>query len=202
MHYLSNKRGVGYIDTAVKIIIAVVVGALILGGLFLLFGGDSGILGKADSEVKELMDVNEDNITVRSATTGTGGQNTLEYSYDGKHWYTPNMPDYGETATVYGLLNNGNSDAPVHVALIKDGTQYYVLTSTNRGANWTEQVSFTANAITHCYYGTSSQLPSTSGSFQGEAFVIRWQKGTKTFYTMISRDERFKLPEWSDLILI
>ncbi|MBZ2175622.1 DUF6133 family protein [Schnuerera sp. xch1] len=35
---VSNNRGEGYIDTAVKILIAVVLGALLLGGLYLLFG--------------------------------------------------------------------------------------------------------------------------------------------------------------------
>lgn len=34
----TNNRGEGYIDTAVKILIAVVLGALLLAGLYLLFG--------------------------------------------------------------------------------------------------------------------------------------------------------------------
>lgn len=33
-----NQSGEGYIDTAVKILIAVVLGALLLAGLYLLFG--------------------------------------------------------------------------------------------------------------------------------------------------------------------
>lgn len=35
---LGNNRGEGYIDTAVKILIAVVLGALLLAGLYVLFG--------------------------------------------------------------------------------------------------------------------------------------------------------------------
>lgn len=35
---VSNNRGEGYIDTAVKILIAVVLWALLLAGLYLLFG--------------------------------------------------------------------------------------------------------------------------------------------------------------------
>ncbi len=35
---VSNNSGEGYIDTAVKILIAVVLGALLLAGLYLLFG--------------------------------------------------------------------------------------------------------------------------------------------------------------------
>jgi hypothetical protein len=35
---ISNNKGEGYIDTAVKILIAVVLGALLLAGLYALFG--------------------------------------------------------------------------------------------------------------------------------------------------------------------
>ena len=35
---ISNNQGEGYIDTAVKILIAVVLGALLLAGLYALFG--------------------------------------------------------------------------------------------------------------------------------------------------------------------
>ena len=35
---LCNTRGEGYIDTAIKILIAVVLGALLLAGLYALFG--------------------------------------------------------------------------------------------------------------------------------------------------------------------
>ncbi|WP_437126106.1 DUF6133 family protein [Lacrimispora amygdalina] len=35
---LSGSRGDGYIDTAIKILIAVVLGALLLAGLYALFG--------------------------------------------------------------------------------------------------------------------------------------------------------------------
>lgn len=35
---LNDRRGEGYVDTAVKILMAVVIGALVLGGLYALFG--------------------------------------------------------------------------------------------------------------------------------------------------------------------
>ncbi len=35
---LNNQRGEGYVDTAVKILMAVVIGALVLAGLYALFG--------------------------------------------------------------------------------------------------------------------------------------------------------------------
>ncbi len=35
---LSSQRGEGFVDTAIKILIAVVIGALVLAGLYALFG--------------------------------------------------------------------------------------------------------------------------------------------------------------------
>ena len=37
---LASKRAEGYVDTGVKILIAVVIGALLLGGLYVLFDLD------------------------------------------------------------------------------------------------------------------------------------------------------------------
>ena len=37
-HILSKNAGEGYIDTAIKILLAVVIGALLLAGLYALFG--------------------------------------------------------------------------------------------------------------------------------------------------------------------
>ena len=36
---LASNRAEGFVDTAVKILMAVVIGALVLGGLYLLFSG-------------------------------------------------------------------------------------------------------------------------------------------------------------------
>ena len=37
-HALASRSGEGYVDTAVKILMAVVIGALVLAGLYALFG--------------------------------------------------------------------------------------------------------------------------------------------------------------------
>ena len=52
---LRNNRGEGSVSTGVKVIIAVVIGALILSGLYLLFAGDNGILSKVSGEVEDMM---------------------------------------------------------------------------------------------------------------------------------------------------
>ena len=49
---IENVKAEGYVDTGVKIIIAVVVGAVILGGLYALFNGF--ILPRLNTEIGEM----------------------------------------------------------------------------------------------------------------------------------------------------
>ncbi len=49
---IENVKAEGYVDTGVKIIIAVVVGAVILGGLYVLFNGV--ILPRLNTEIGEM----------------------------------------------------------------------------------------------------------------------------------------------------
>ena len=51
---LENAKGEGYIDTGVKIIIGVVVGAVILGGLYALF--DNVILPTLETRIGGMFD--------------------------------------------------------------------------------------------------------------------------------------------------
>lgn len=49
---IENAKAEGYVDTGVKIIIAVVVGAVILGGLYALF--NSVILPRLNTEIQNM----------------------------------------------------------------------------------------------------------------------------------------------------
>lgn len=49
---INNDRGEGYIDTAVKILIAVVLGALLLAGLYALFG--EVVMPTLEERIKEM----------------------------------------------------------------------------------------------------------------------------------------------------
>lgn len=49
---LDNKKAEGYVDTGLKILIAVVIGALLLAGLYTLF--DDTIMPTLTEKVKEL----------------------------------------------------------------------------------------------------------------------------------------------------
>ena len=53
---LANNRGEGYVDTGVKILIAVVIGALLLAGLYTLF--NTTIMPTVTTKVTELFGYN------------------------------------------------------------------------------------------------------------------------------------------------
>ena len=53
---LANNRGDGYVDTGVKILIAVVIGALLLAGLYTLF--NTTIMPTVTAKVTELFSYN------------------------------------------------------------------------------------------------------------------------------------------------
>ena len=53
---LANTRGEGYVDTGVKILIAVVIGAFLLAGLYTLF--NTTIMPTVTSKVTELFSYN------------------------------------------------------------------------------------------------------------------------------------------------
>ena len=196
---LLNNKGEAHVGTGVKIIIAVVIGALILGGIYLLFAGDNGIMSNLNNEVEGMMGY-EQELRYQRSYDDERNVYVIQYSYDGRHWHDSTVPTISSTATVYGVMSNHSEDDPIEVALLQDGTQYYVLTSTDKGLNWTQAYSFkAANGITHFYYGTSDALPKTAGSFSGEKFVIRYWSGGKTYYTMVSMGLTWQAG-WSDLI--
>ena len=198
--YLCNKSGEGHVDTALKIIIGVVIGAVILGGLYLLFAGDGGVVDQLDTEIVGMMDYTQE-LRVERAYNEDSGQYYLRYSYDGKHWSNSEVPSYGETATVYGVMSNNSESNPIEISLMKEGTKYYILASTDGGITWSERANFTASGgITHFYYGTSDALPSTAGSFSGEKFVIRYWAGGSTYHTLTSMGLTWQTGGCSDLI--
>ncbi len=49
---LKNKRAEGFVDTAVKILMSVVIGALVLGGLYMLF--KDTVLPELSQKIKDM----------------------------------------------------------------------------------------------------------------------------------------------------
>ena len=92
---LSNRSGEGTLSVGVKIIFAVVVGALILGGLFALYR--NVIFPKLNQKVEGMLHT-EDPVQVRK------DGNSVQYSYDGETWKDCSIPGMGASATVQAVL--------------------------------------------------------------------------------------------------
>ena len=160
VHKLRNKKGEGYINTGVKIIIAVVIGALILGGLYLLFAGDGGVMDKMNEEVTGMMHYNEIPLSIDTRNeSGYDYLKDLSYTYDGKTWYKSEVPTYESTALIECYASHEN----MHIATVRDSKGVYMISSTDGGITWAQRKSWSTSyaAETNFYWNESS------GDFRG-----------------------------------
>ena len=130
-HYkksLLNKSGEGHIDTGIKIIIGIVIGALILGGLYALF--DNLVMPKLNAKVQDMMHYEEGASAYRYGAT----LSSLQYSYDGSTWLSSEIPELDENASVKKLLNTSEKD--FSLALVYDSKNVYILKTEDNGAHW------------------------------------------------------------------
>lgn len=123
---LSNKRGEGHIDMAVKIIIAVVIGSLLLGGFYLLFS--QVIMPTVDTKIQTMMNVGGE-LQIRE------NNGCLEKSIGGGNWTSVSVP--GNTADskviqVESITVNGKT---VWVIVSQASTMYSAI-STPDLATW------------------------------------------------------------------
>jgi hypothetical protein len=130
-HYkksLLNKSGEGHIDTGIKIIIGIVVGTLILGGLYALF--DNLVMPKLNAKVQDMMHYEEGASAYRYGAT----LSSLQYSYDGSTWLSSEIPELDENASVKKVLNTSEED--FSLALVYDSKNVYILKTEDNGAHW------------------------------------------------------------------
>ena len=130
-HYknsLLNNSGEGHIDTGIKIIIGIVIGALILGGLYALF--DNLVMPKLNAKVQDMMHYEEGASAYRYGAT----LSSLQYSYDGSTWLSSEIPELDENASVKKVLNTSEKD--FSLALVYDSKNVYILKTEDNGAHW------------------------------------------------------------------
>ncbi len=158
MHKLNNNKGEGYISTGVKIIIAVVIGALILSGLYLLFAGNGGVMDQLNKEVGGMMHHNELPSSV-GTNNDTDYLKDLKYTYDGQTWFDAEVPTYDSTAVIECYASHEN----MHIATVRDSKGVYMISSTDGGITWAQRKSWspTYAAETDFYWNESS------GDFRG-----------------------------------
>lgn len=124
---LKNHKGEGYIDVSVKILIAVVLGALILAGLYLLF--QSVIFPNMNHQMEQMMNTG----TERQLRQNNG---RLEYSYDGENWKGSECSGVADGSTVKYLVSVVNGDSTVWLMSCTSSEGARLYTSTD-GSNWT-----------------------------------------------------------------
>lgn len=127
--YLANKSGEGYINTAVIIIIAVVVGGLLIGGLYFLFAGDNGVFNQLNNEIDHMVNTGE-TIQLKSQS------NQLMYSYDGQTWDVAQTKGVADGSTLKQLTSITKNDQKVWVTVFRDSNGDKAYSSLD-GVNWT-----------------------------------------------------------------
>lgn len=124
---MSNKSGESSVKMAAIIVIAVVVGALILAGLYVLY--QNVILPKTTNEVEAMIYTGE-SVQVRKTT------NSVQYSYDGETWKNGNVPGLDSTSIVTNVLSVETDESVVWLMSFKSSSRAYACLSLN-GIDWT-----------------------------------------------------------------
>ena len=105
---LTNKRGEAYIKTALIIIISIVIGGLLLGGLYLLFAGENGVMKQTDDKVYDMFNIGGE-MTLKHEGT------QLMYSYDGDTWKSVKVTGMDDTGRITNYFTLGEGDSLVHI---------------------------------------------------------------------------------------
>ena len=164
---ITNKRGEASVKTALIIIISVVIGALLLGGLYLLFAGDNGVMAQADNKVYDMFN------TGNAVTLKHEGEQLL-YSYDGETWKQVKVTGLTETGriTKYITLTSGEGD--IHLVCIQNDTGYVISRSVD-GKEWTPvRTSSESMSLSSKNGGTYAFLSYSNGMSYTSSDGINW----------------------------
>ena len=119
---LTNKRGEGHIKTAVIIIAAVVIGGLLIAGLYALFAGNNGIFRKVDTRIDEM-------VNTGGARQLRLNDHQMEYSYDGETWNPLEISGVSRDAVTNYFVTVENGDQTVYLISCKsDKARLYTST--------------------------------------------------------------------------
>ena len=176
---MNNKCGEGYISTGVKIIISVVIGALILGGVYLLFAGNGGIVDQTNDEIRDMMHYNESPTNI-GVLNDSNLAKDLAFTYDGKEWYSANVPNYGENATIDSTASHGS----VYAAIVRDAKNVYLISSTDGGINWEQRVSWSTSEAQYATVQWREQYQKWEASYSNSFYCqiyksydgVTWEK--------------------------
>ena len=128
-HILSDKKGEGHINTAVIIIIAVVIGGLLIAGLYALFAGNNGVFDQLSNEIDHMSNTGEEMQLKKEG-------NALYYSYDGNTWEKVRIAGMDESSTVTNYLTAGEGESTVHLVTYLSGTGGATACYSLNGIDW------------------------------------------------------------------
>ena len=171
---LANKRGEGHIKTAVIIISAVVIGGLLIAGIYSLFAGRNGVLKKTEDKLEEMVNTGGTyQIRVES--------NELQYSYDGETWKATTVNGTAEDAVPKKLVSCQNGNDTVWIIYTLSATNHaWVHTSTD-GKTWTPQF-YDDVSITLSKSGSKARVICHDGREYTSTNGVDWDMISTKFY--------------------
>lgn len=126
---ITNKRGEASVKTAIIIIISVVIGALLLGGLYLVFAGDNGVFEQTDNKVYDMFNMGGE-VTLKHE-----GQKLL-YSYDGTTWKQTKVTGMNDSGRITKFITLTSGQTPIYLVCIQNDNGYVISRSVD-GKEWT-----------------------------------------------------------------
>ncbi len=162
---LSNKRGEGHIDTAVKIIIAVVIGSLLLGGIYLLF--TQVIMPSVNTKVQAMMDTNGE-LQIRE------NNGRIEKSIDGETWIAISLPNYAADEQVIKVESITKDDQTVWVILSQNSAMYSAIATPDLSTWYPIQSSRQEMRLSKSQSGKTLYLEMNNGMEFASTDGINW----------------------------
>ena len=165
MQNIFNNRGEGHINTAVKVIITVVIGVLVLGGLYLFLAGEDGVMGKLNDEIEGRMCYDAETSGVRE-NNGFNDLNDLQITCNGSYWVKPDIPTYDEDAEIMKFV----SQSQTYCATVKDSEGVSLIFLTDGGKTWEQRKSWSTSVIkTNLYWDEATGM--FKGSYETESLL-------------------------------
>ena len=161
-HILSDKKGEGHINTAVIIIIAVVIGGLLIAGLYALFAGNNGVFDQLSNEIDHMSNTGEEMQLKKE-------NNALYYSYGGETWKNVKVTGMEEGTTIKTYLTAGEGDTLVHLIVYKMSTGMERACYSLDGIDWIPPAGIHSFPQFH-HIGESNRCPQEKNRPMGKHF--------------------------------
>ena len=127
--FWGNNRGEAHLKTVVIIVAAVLIGGLILGGVYAVFRGRNGVMEQMNEGIDRM--INTGNSVQVICEDGR-----LLYGYGGESWYESTIDHYDESSVVTTFVEQENETSTVYVAVFRDSSERMWCYRTENGMNW------------------------------------------------------------------